>query len=90
MNIFFYFFIFLLFFSNAHSQIVNCLDHKIQKNYKTLCRSILDPIKFKAKQKKTINCTDDLEDGYTVGICEKISLAEQKKMRGIKFHVIKK
>lgn len=60
---------------------INCLTPKTARKYRTLCKNVIDPMKFKSGEMRTLNCTEDLGDGYDVGICEQVNINEQHRMK---------
>lgn len=65
----------------THAVTLNCLNPQTQKKFKTRCSKVLDPMKFKRGERSYVNCVGDLEDGYQVGICEKVNLNWQQKAK---------
>jgi hypothetical protein len=68
--------------SNAFaSSTINCVTKKTALKYRTLCKSIIDPMKFKNGEMSVLNCASELGDGYEASICEKVNLNDQLRMK---------
>ena len=74
-------FLALLFPLATQATTLNCLNPQTQKQYKTRCSKVLDPMKFKRGEKNFVNCLGELQDGYEAGICEKVNLEWQLKSK---------
>jgi len=60
---------------------LNCTQvNGLTKKQRALCRSVIDPMKAKRNEFQKLDCLGELEDGYQVGICEKVDLKEQARL----------
>lgn len=66
---------------NNSQHHLNCLGKDIKNEKKELCSRVIDPLKAKKQILSIVNCTKELEDGYTLNICEHVDIVEQVLLR---------